>query len=102
MLFRAYRKDLTDPNPSVRRKAAKGLGRLVPPAVEAIPAVEEALKDQHPMVREAAACALGKLRRHDQQNLPDSQSARAALASEVKTAVPPGRTHRGGMSEAGK
>jgi HEAT repeat protein len=49
---------LTDSLPETRRAAAESLGELGPLALEAVPALQEAVKDADKAVREAAAKAL--------------------------------------------
>lgn len=50
--------DLKDKSPSVRAKAAEGLGRLGPVAKAAIPMLTDLMKDPDESVREAALVAL--------------------------------------------
>jgi hypothetical protein len=61
-LLREYVKGLTSDNPRVRKKSARGLGRLASLAAEAIPALEPCLTDRDPRVRDAAAWALDAIR----------------------------------------
>ncbi len=52
---------LKDESDIVRERAAKALGRIVPPPKDGLPALLEALKDQNEEVRENAAYVLGQL-----------------------------------------
>ena len=53
---------LADPTPSVRRRAARALGRLGPAAKQAEPALIKAVSDPQTEVRDAAADALRHIR----------------------------------------
>jgi len=61
-LLREYVKGLTSDNPRIRKKSARGLGRLGGLAAEAIPALEVCLTDRDLKVRDAVACALDAIR----------------------------------------
>jgi HEAT repeat protein len=61
-LLRQYLKGLRSDNPRVRKKSARGLGRLGGRAGEAVPALEACLADRDPRVRDAAAAALDAIR----------------------------------------
>jgi HEAT repeat protein len=61
-LLREYLKGLGSDNPRVRKKSARGLGRLGGLAAEAIPTLEACLKDPDAKVRDVAAWALDAIR----------------------------------------
>ena len=61
-LLREYVKGLGSDNPRVRKKSARGLGRLRGLAAEAIPKLEACLRDGNPKVRDAVARALDAIR----------------------------------------
>jgi HEAT repeat protein len=62
VLLETYLKGLSDCNPRVRRKAARGLGNLGAAASDAVPVLETLCRDRHATVRDSARCALVKIR----------------------------------------
>jgi HEAT repeat protein len=61
-LLRQYLRGLRSDNPRVRKKSARGLGRLGGLASEAVPTLEACLTDRDFRVRDAAAWALDAIR----------------------------------------
>ena len=68
-------KALHHPDAVVRTVAAASLGRILPPAKPAVPALVEALKDEDREVRSSAADALGRIGRDAREALPALVSA---------------------------
>lgn len=62
---------LQDPDFTVRRGAARGLGRIGAPARRAVPLLIEALRDAHVEVREAAERALSRIAETAREAFPE-------------------------------
>lgn len=72
----ASRKELTDPDPTTRRRAAEYLTTIGPPTRDALPELIRALNDPDARVRVASAVALGKI---------DPKAASDALTRAAQT-----------------
>ena len=64
-------RQLQDPDFTIRRGAARGLGRIGAPARKAVPLLIEALRDAHVEVREAAERALSRIAETAREELPE-------------------------------
>ena len=64
-------RQLQDPDFTVRRGAARGLGRIGAPARRAVPLLIEALRDAHVEVRDAAERALHRIAETAKEQLPE-------------------------------